>query len=185
MAPSLSRRDAGEGLGIIAASRCFRDWNFEWIKFKDLMSATQEIFEYPKSDRNPLLQWTFGRVTLMGDAAHPMRPVGSQAGTQAVVDARVLANKLAGANTPQAGLEAYQAERLPPMNAVILTNREFGPEIVMQMAEERAPSGFDNIETIIPQSELERIARDFKVTAGIEPHTLNARRSHTVNLRQR
>ena len=69
------------------------------------------------------------------------------------------------------------------MNAVILTNREFGPEIVMQMAEERAPSGFDNIETIIPQSELERIARDFKVTAGIEPHTLNARRSHTVNLR--
>ena len=164
--------------------RHFQDWNFEWIKFRDLMSATQEIFEYPKSDRDPLPHWTFGRVTLMGDAAHPMRPVGSQAGTQAVVDARVLANKLAEASTPQAGLEAYQAERLPPMNAVILTNREFGPEIVMQMVEERAPSGFDNIETIIPRSELERIAREFKVTAGIEPHTLNARRSHTVDLRK-
>ena len=57
--------------------RHFQDWNFEWIKFKDLMSATQEIFEYPKSDRNPLLQWTFGRVTLMGDAAHPMRPISN------------------------------------------------------------------------------------------------------------
>ena len=162
----------------------FQNWNFDWIGVKDLISATEEIFEYPKSDRDPLPQWTFGRVTLMGDAAHPMRPVGSQAGTQAVVDARILANKLAGASTPQIGLEEYQAERLPPMNAVILTNREFGPEIVMQMAEERAPSGFDNIESVIPRSELETIARDFKVIAGIEPHTLNARTSYTIDFRQ-
>ena len=66
---------------------------------------------------------------------------------------------------------------------MILANREFGPEIVMQMAEERAPSGFDNIEEVIPRSELETIARDFKVTAGIEPQALNARRSYTVDLR--
>lgn len=158
----------------------FKGWNFDWINFADLIDATEEILEYPKSDRDPLPQWTFGRVTLMGDAAHPMRPVGSQAGTQAVVDARVLANKLAGSSTPQAALEEYQAQRLPPMNAVILTNREFGPEIVMQMAEERAPAGFEDINAVISREDLESIAHDFKVTAGLEPQALNARPSYTV-----
>ena len=158
----------------------FKDWNFSWIKLADLISGTKEIFEYPKSDRDPLPRWSFGRVTLVGDAAHPMRPIGSQAGSQAIVDARVVAQALAALKSPEKALAAYEAERRPVMNALILKNREFGPEIVMQMAEERAPDGFDDIEDIIPRRELEDIARSFKVAARFDPKTVNTRPSYSV-----
>jgi 2-polyprenyl-6-methoxyphenol hydroxylase-like FAD-dependent oxidoreductase len=158
----------------------FKDWNFDWIPFANLVSATTEIFEYPKDDRDPLPRWSFGRVTLLGDAAHPMRPIGSQAGSQAVVDARVLALALATAPTIEDGLKAYERERLPVMNKVILNNREFGPSVIMDMAEQRAPNGFSNIEEVIPRRELEEIAHSFKVTAGFDPESLNKRASYSV-----
>jgi 5-methylphenazine-1-carboxylate 1-monooxygenase len=158
----------------------FQSWNFDWIPFADLVAGTAEIFEYPKDDRDPLPRWTFGRVTLLGDAAHPMRPIGSQAGSQAVVDARVLALTLATAGSIEDGLAAYERERLPVMNAIILKNREFGPSVIMDMAEERAPNGFANIEDVIPRRELEEISRSFKVAAGFEPEDLNRRASFAV-----
>ena len=101
----------------------FKDWNFEWIKFADLISRTDEIYEYPLSDRDPLPRWSFGRVTLLGDAAHPMRPIGAQAGSQAIVDARVFAFALATGPTLERALEQYEAQRRPIMNAVTLKNR--------------------------------------------------------------
>ncbi len=159
----------------------FAHWNFPWIGLADMIEATQEIYEYPKADREPLAQWTHGRVTLLGDAAHPMRPIGSQAGTQAVVDARVLAQSLAeSGGDARAGLQRYDDERRPLMNEVVLRNREYGPEIVMQMAEDRAPGGFTRIEDVIPRQELEEIARSFKVAAGFDPETLNNRCSYSV-----
>lgn len=159
----------------------FAGWNFPWLRLADMIEATEEIFEYPKADREPLARWTVGRITLLGDAAHPMRPIGSQAGTQAVVDARVLAQALAEADgdVPK-GLQRYDDQRRPVMNEVVLRNREYGPEIVMQMAEERAPGGFEKIEDVIPRSELEEIARSFKVAAGFAPETLNNRPSYGV-----
>lgn len=160
--------------------RHFETWNFDWIPFADLITKTDEIFEYPKDDREPLPQWTFGRVTLLGDAAHPMRPVGSQAGSQAVVDARVLAFELARVREPLRGLAAYEAARLQTMNAMILRNRQFGPSIIMEMAEERAPNGFKNIEDIISRSELEAISSSFKSAAGFDPDQLNRRSSYDV-----
>jgi 2-polyprenyl-6-methoxyphenol hydroxylase-like FAD-dependent oxidoreductase len=158
----------------------FRDWNFDWIRFADLIAATAEIYEYPKDDRDPLPRWSFERVTLLGDAAHPMRPIGSQAGSQAVVDARVVALALATATSVEDGLKAYERERLPIMNKVILRNREFGPSIIMDMAEERAPNGFTDIEQVISRSELEEIAHSFKVAAGFDPESLNRRASFDV-----
>jgi 5-methylphenazine-1-carboxylate 1-monooxygenase len=158
----------------------FKDWNFDWLPFADLVAATREIFEYPKDDRDPLPRWSFGRVTLLGDAAHPMRPIGSQAGSQAVVDARVLALALATAPNIEDGLSAYERQRLPVMNKVILNNREFGPSIIMDMAEQRAPNGFTDIEEVIPRRELEEIAHSFKVTAGFDPESLNKRASFSV-----
>jgi 5-methylphenazine-1-carboxylate 1-monooxygenase len=155
----------------------FKDWNFPWIGAADLIAATSDIYEYPELDRDPLPRWSFGRVTLLGDAAHAMRPVGSQAGSQAVVDARVLAQALAAAADPVAALRAYEAARLPAMNDIILRNRAYGPEIVMQMAEERAPDGFARIEDVIPRAELEAIARSFKEAAGFDPAALNRRPS--------
>jgi 2-polyprenyl-6-methoxyphenol hydroxylase-like FAD-dependent oxidoreductase len=161
----------------------FRDWNFSWIPFADLVAATEEIFEYPKDDRDPLPRWSFGRVTLLGDAAHPMRPIGSQAGSQAIVDGRVLAHALVSADSIEMGLVDYERQRLPIMNEVILKNREFGPSIIMDMAEERAPNGFTDIERVIPRCELEEISRSFKITAGFDPETLNRRASLSIKLK--
>lgn len=158
----------------------FKDWNFDWIRPADLFARTEEIYEYPKADRDPLSRWSFGRVTLLGDAAHPMRPIGSQAGSQAIVGARVLAYELANARDPVSALKAYEDIRLPVMREVVLRNREFGPEIVMQMTEERAPQGFDNIDDILPYAEREEIAISFKRAAGFDPETLNARPSLSV-----
>ncbi len=158
----------------------FRDWNFPWLKLADLIAATADIYEYPETDHDPLDRWSFGRVTLLGDAAHAMRPVGSQAGSQAIVDARVLAHALASERDPAAALAAYDAARRPQMNEVILRNRRYGPEIVMQMAEDRAPDGFAAIADVIPRAELEAISLSFKRAAGFEPETLNSRPSLTV-----
>ena len=158
----------------------FKHWNFPWLPLADLITSTGEIFEYPMSDRDPLPAWTSDRVTLLGDAAHPMRPVGSQAGSQGVVDARVLAHALAGAADPARGLLDYEATRRPAMNEVVLRNRQYGPEIVMQMAEERAPGGFNNIEDIIPRHELEDVSLSFKKAAGFDPETVNTRPSYGV-----
>ena len=158
----------------------FKDWNFEWIKFADLISRTDEIYEYPAHDRDPLPRWSFGRVTLLGDAAHPMWAIGAQAGSQAIVDARVLAFALATAPTAEQALEQYDAQRRPIMSAVTLKNREFGPAIVMEIAEQRAPNGFRKIEDVIARRELEDISRAYKIEAGFDPEVLNKRPSLTV-----
>jgi 2-polyprenyl-6-methoxyphenol hydroxylase-like FAD-dependent oxidoreductase len=159
----------------------FADWNFGWIDVAGLIEQTTDIYEHPKVDRDALPKWSFGRVTLLGDAAHPMRPIGSQAGTQAIIDARVLAKVLAASPLDSArALVDYEKDRLPVVTEVMLRNREYGPEIVMQMAEERAPNGFTSIEEIIPRHELESIARDFKIAAGFDPEILNQRPSLSV-----
>lgn len=159
----------------------FKRWNFGWLQFADLIHKTSEIYEYPEADRNPLPRWTFGRVTLLGDAAHPMRPVGAQAGSQAIVDARVLAFLLAKSATPQGALDQYDAQRRPAMNAVLLRNREFGPAIIMEIAEQRAPQGFSNIEDVISRRELEEISLAYKAEAGFDPVGLNQRETLTVS----
>jgi 2-polyprenyl-6-methoxyphenol hydroxylase-like FAD-dependent oxidoreductase len=158
----------------------FKHWNFSWLNFAGLIRRTTEIYEYPEADRDPLPRWSFGRVTLLGDAAHPMRPVGAQAGSQAVIDARVLAFVLANSPFPEQALEQYDAHRRPNMNAVVLRNRGFGPAIIMELAEERAPQGFSEIEDVISRRELEEISLAYKAEAGFDPGELNRRRTLTV-----
>lgn len=159
----------------------FKDWNYDWIQVGDIISQTTDIYEYPETDRDPIPKWSFNRVTLVGDAAHPMRAVGSQAGSQAVVDARVLVYELANTADPVRALQAYEDHRLPAVNGIIGRNREMGPEIVMQIAEDRAPTGFDDIDKVIPYKERADIALSFKVAAGFDPETLNARPSLNVS----
>ena len=158
----------------------FKGWNFGWIRFSDLVCDTGEIHEFPEQDRDPLPRWSFGRVTLLGDAAHPMRPIGAQAGSQAIVDARVLAFALATTRAAERALELYEEQRRPIVNAVTMTNRKFGPAIVMELAEQRAPHGFNSIEDVIPRRELEDISLGYKVEAGFDPATLNQQVSLTV-----
>lgn len=124
-------------------------------------------------DRDPLQQWTFGRVTLLGDAAHPMYPIGSNGASQAIVDAASLAEIVQKEPDVETALRDYESRRLGPTSAIVLRNRKMGPEIVMQMAEDRAPNGFNVIEDVISRAELVEIANSYKVTAGFDLASLN------------
>jgi len=131
-------------------------------------------------DRDPLPRWTFGRVTLLGDAAHPMYPVGSNGASQAIIDARTLARALALEPSIDAALAAYEAVRRPATEGIVMTNRSVGAERCMELAEERAPDGFDRIEDVFADGELEELAASYKRVAGFDPPTLNERPSLSV-----
>lgn len=130
-----------------------------------LVRATPEFWEYPMCDRDPLPFWTQGRVTLMGDAAHPMYPVGSNGASQAVLDARCLADLLAS-HAPEAALAAYAAERLPKTAEIVRANRKGGPERVVDEVSARAPDGFARLEDVISREEIAAIAGGYAQMAG-------------------
>lgn len=155
----------------------FARWRFAWLDLTALVEQSHDIYEFPLVDRDPVPAWSFGRVTLLGDAAHPMQPIGSQAGSQAILDARALARALVETDDPAAALERYDAERRPAMNDIVLRNRNFGPEAAMQLVEERAPNGFARVEDVIAQHELDDIARSFAAAAGLDVETVNHRPS--------
>lgn len=158
----------------------FRDWRFDWLDVPGAIAAAEEILEYPMVDRNSLPQWSFGRTTLLGDAAHAMYPNGSNGGSQAILDARTLAFELATKPTIQEALAAYDEIRRPATARLLEMTRQTGPERVMVLAYERAPLGFEDIHDVIPADELEQIAADYKRAAGFHPDALNQRSSLTV-----
>lgn len=131
-----------------------------------LVRATPAIYEYPMADRDPLPRWTFGRVTLLGDAAHPMYPVGSNGASQAILDARCLADALARAEHPRAALWAYEKDRLPKTADVVRTNRVGGPERVIDEVEKRAPAGFTDINSVLSMDARRAIVGGYANMAG-------------------
>lgn len=153
---------------------------FDWLDVPALVRGTATIWEYPMVDRNPLPRWGTGRVSLLGDAAHPMYPFGSNGGTQAIIDGRVLAWELARADDPVGGLTCYEQARRERMNALVLANRQRGPERVMQLVEERAPGGFASIDDVMSKDELDEIARQYRKTAGFDAGALNTQPSWNV-----
>ena len=158
----------------------FASFGFAFLDVPALIRGAAAIYQYPMVDRDPLPTWDFGRVTLLGDAAHPMYPVGGNGASQAILDARVLARELALQPSIEAAVTAYDAERRPASAAVVLANRAGGPERPLDLVEERAPDGFANIDDVVSQEELEEIATAYKRTAGFDPETLNNRPSLSV-----
>ncbi len=153
----------------------FEDWRFDWLDVPGLIRNCPHAYEYPLVDRDPVDRWTFGRVTLMGDAAHPMYPIGSNGASQAILDARVITREiLAHGETTQA-LEAYEAERRPATTELVKLNRRNGPEQVMQLVEERAPNGYDVVTDVLSRQELEDVANNYKRVAGFQVEALNAK----------
>jgi 2-polyprenyl-6-methoxyphenol hydroxylase-like FAD-dependent oxidoreductase len=150
----------------------FASWKFPWLDIPALIEGAQFVYEFPLVDRDPLPSWTRGRVTLLGDAAHPMYPIGSNGASQAILDAESLANELQARPVLDA-LLAYEEERRPATAKLVLLNRQNGPEQVMQIAEERAPNGFNHIHEVISQAELEEIALRYKQTAGFTVNQVN------------
>ena len=143
------------------------------VDFASLVRATPEFWEYPCCDRDPLPHWSSGRVTLLGDAAHPMYPVGSNGASQAILDARVLADRLKSAEHPVQALWAYEQERLPPTAEVVRANRRGGPEGVIDAVAARAPDGFANIDDVMSFEERKAIVRGYASTAGFAREQVN------------
>jgi len=177
----MPRQDWQHKATVEDAVRPFLDYKFDFLDVPAMIRGAEAVYQYPMVDRDPLPAWNHGRITLLGDAAHPMYPVGSNGASQAILDARVLARELGTRPSIDDALAAYDAERRPATAAVIAANRKVGPEKCMQIVEERAPHGFTNLEDIISTAELEEISRAYKLTAGFDPATLNARASYSVH----
>lgn len=153
----------------------FESWQFGWLDVPGLIRNAKACFEYPMVDRDPLPNWGSGRVTLLGDAAHPMYPIGSNGASQAILDARVLTREILAHGAGPDALAAYAAERNPATARIVLANRANGPEQVMQLVEERAPEGYGRIEDVLSVAELENAAAGYKRLAGFDRETLNSR----------
>lgn len=152
----------------------FENWRFDWLDVPGLIRGAETVFEYPMVDRDPVACWTDGPVTLMGDAAHPTYPVGSNGASQAIVDARTLgAFVLAKGVTPDA-LVAYEERVRPRTTTVTLANRGSGPDAILQLVEDRCGGSFDDIETVIPRTALAAHADKYKSLAGFGVDALNA-----------
>jgi 2-polyprenyl-6-methoxyphenol hydroxylase-like FAD-dependent oxidoreductase len=151
----------------------FQSWVFDWLDVPAIMQAANAIYEYPCVDRDPLRRWTHGRVTLLGDAAHPMYPMGSNGASQAILDARALAQALASAPDIDQALIMYEAERRPATSRVVLANRQQGPSEVQTIVEQRAPHGFVDIEAVVSAAELLDISERYKQLAGFDQGTVN------------
>src|SRR5205085_7040279 len=111
-----------------AAAQAFKGWSYPWLDVHGLLARTERVMQLPNVDRDPIPRWSFGRVTLIGDAAHPMQPIGAQAGSQAVVDGRVLAASLMAVCDPVQALTRYQEQRIAATNAMIIRKRNHGLE---------------------------------------------------------
>jgi 2-polyprenyl-6-methoxyphenol hydroxylase-like FAD-dependent oxidoreductase len=151
----------------------FYSWKFSWLDVPSLISHAEAIYEFPMSDRDPLPKWSFDRITLLGDAAHPMYPVGSNGASQAILDVECLTGCLLRHNNIAAALKEYETIRLPATASLVLQNRKMGPEEVMQIVEERAPDGFTDLYDVISQEELEAVAARYKKIAGFDKEALN------------
>ncbi|MDX2294551.1 MULTISPECIES: FAD-dependent monooxygenase [Streptomyces] len=163
----------------------FGDWSPPEVDLARLFADTERIHRYPMTDRDPLPRWTFGRATLLGDAAHAMYPAGSNGATQAVVDARVLARHLATCSDPGDALRAYEADRLPQMTELQRSNRSMGPEKVLTLAHQRAPGGFERIEDVFGAEELAEISRGYAATGKFDQNWVNSRPTLSVGPRRR
>jgi 2-polyprenyl-6-methoxyphenol hydroxylase-like FAD-dependent oxidoreductase len=142
-----------------------RRFHLPFLDLEALVRATPEFFEYPMCDRDSLPWWTQGLVTLLGDAAHPMYPVGSNGASQAILDARLLA-RLLDEMPPGEALAAYDADRRPKTAEIVRLNRSGGPERVVDVVSALAPDGFERLEDIISRDELAAIAAGYASSAG-------------------
>ena len=148
-------------------------FSIPYVDANALIQATNEFWEYPMCDRDPLPHWSHGRVTLLGDAAHPMYPVGSNGASQAILDAQFLADRLKDSEHPAHALWAYEQTRLPMTAEIVRMNRRGGPEGVIDAVEARAPDGFSNIDDVLSFEQRKAIVRGYASSAGFAREQVN------------
>jgi 2-polyprenyl-6-methoxyphenol hydroxylase-like FAD-dependent oxidoreductase len=147
---------------------CFAPWRFDWLDVPALLRASAVLLEYPMVDAEPLPRWSHGRVTLLGDAAHPMVPRGSNGAGQAILDARAVADALAASpGDPVAALTAYEDRRREATAAVVLANRQNPPDAILREVYERTGDRpFERLEDYVTVAELARITENYQRVAG-------------------
>jgi 2-polyprenyl-6-methoxyphenol hydroxylase-like FAD-dependent oxidoreductase len=154
------------------------DWRFDWLDVPAFFRAADVVLEYPMVDKDPLPAWSIGRVTLLGDAAHPMYPRGSNGAGQAIVDAQVLADCLQREADAAKALKAYEAARLVPTGNVVLENRRNPPDAILREVYERSGDRpFERIESVISPEELKALSDRYKQVAGYDRQTLQEKRA--------
>ena len=150
----------------------FADWKFEWLDVPAVIKAAHAIYEFPMVDRDPLPRWSHGRITLLGDAAHPMYPIGSNGASQAILDGEAITQELTSGVDPETALQRYEQRRLAPMARIVESNRRKGLDIMLDIVEERAPEGFTDLDSVLPAPELEKIVGDYKKLVAQDRETL-------------
>lgn len=154
----------------------FEHAKFDWLDIPALMRAAEAVYEYPMIDQDPLPFWSQGRVTLLGDAAHPMMPRGSNGSAHAIIDATTLAKSLARHADPCAALQEYEAVRMPATSSVVLANREIAPDAILRVVQERTGGKpFQRIEDVISAQELEQWQDRYRKVAGFAREDLQAK----------
>lgn len=151
----------------------FANWHFDWLDVPAFIRAADSVLEFPMVDQDPLPRWSFGRVTLLGDAAHPMVPRGSNGAGQAILDARALTSALLGHDDPVAALVAYEKQRLEATTRIVLTNRTNPPDAILREVFQRThDQPFNTIEDVISRDELVALSEGYKRIAGYSKDAL-------------
>ncbi len=156
----------------------FEEWVFPWLDVPALIASAPGTFLFPMVDRDPVERWSFGRTTLLGDAAHPMYPIGSNGASQAILDARTLTGcLLCHGDDIELALQRYDEVRRPATSSIVLANRGLGPELPMQLVEERAPNGFERLSDVITPDEILDVTDGYRKMAGFSLQQLHDRPS--------
>ncbi|WP_435947809.1 FAD-dependent monooxygenase [Dryocola sp. BD586] len=164
-----SEEDWNQETGVKEIEHVFDDCQLDFLDISQMIASARECYLFPLIDHDPLPQWSFGRITLLGDAAHAMYPRGGNSVCQAFVDARAIAEKLADINDPVEALKAYELERREKVNWLVLASRGEGPEVVRRIVEERSGGKpFDDIENIFPYEEALSIFSEYHAKAGMK-----------------
>jgi 2-polyprenyl-6-methoxyphenol hydroxylase-like FAD-dependent oxidoreductase len=173
--PAYRRRDWNRPGVIGDFIGAFADWHFDWLDVPAFIRAADHVLEFPMVDQDPLPRWSFGRVTLLGDAAHPMVPRGSNGAGQAILDARALVSALLEHDDPVAAVAAYESQRLEATTRIVLTNRTNPPDAILREVFVRTgDKPFGKVDDVISREELAALSEGYKQIAGYSRDALRA-----------
>jgi 2-polyprenyl-6-methoxyphenol hydroxylase-like FAD-dependent oxidoreductase len=171
--PNYRKRDWNRAGSLDDFIGPFSDWHFDWCDVPAFIRAADHVLEFPMVDQDPLPRWSFGRITLLGDAAHPMVPRGSNGAGQAILDAKALTSALSDIADPVAALAAYETQRLEATTRIVLTNRTNPPDAILREVFQRTHDRpFRTIDDVISREELVALSDGYKRIAGYSKDAL-------------
>src|SRR5881394_1399097 len=174
--PNYRKRDWNRPGSLDDFLGAFADWHFDWLDVPAFIRTADNVLEFPMVDQDPLPRWSFGRVTLLGDAAHPMVPRGSNGAGQAILDARALTAALVEHGNPVAALAVYEKQRLEATTRIVLTNRTNPPDAILREVYQRThDQPFAAIDDVISREELVALSEGYKRIAGYSKDALRTR----------